>query len=46
MVSTKPCVKGSSMIGGTEKGKAIPLQVWTGPYSSRMRFTDFRTIGT
>jgi hypothetical protein len=29
------------------KGKAIPLQVWTGPDGSRrLRFPDFNTIGT
>jgi len=29
------------------KGKAIPLQVWTGPEGSRrLRFPDFKTIGT
>ena len=29
------------------KGKAIPLQAWTGPEgSSRLRFPDFKTIGT
>jgi hypothetical protein len=29
------------------KGKAIPLQAWTGPEGSRrLRFTDFKTIGT
>jgi len=29
------------------KGKAIPLQAWTGPEGSRrMRFPDFKTIGT
>jgi hypothetical protein len=27
------------------KGKAIPLQAWTGPEGSRrMRFPDFKTI--
>jgi len=32
---------------GKGKGKAIPLQVWTGPEASRrMRFPDFKTIGT
>jgi hypothetical protein len=30
-----------------EKGKAIPLQVWTGHKGSRsLRFPDFMTIGT
>jgi len=29
------------------KGKAIPLQAWTGPESSRrLRLPDFKTIGT
>ena len=29
------------------KGKAIPLQVWTGPEGSRrLRLPDFMTIGT
>jgi len=29
------------------KGKAIPLQVWTGPEGSRrLRIPDFKTIGT
>jgi hypothetical protein len=29
------------------KGKAVPLQAWTGPEGSwRLRFPDFKTIGT
>jgi hypothetical protein len=29
------------------KGKAIPLQDWTGPEGSRrLRFPDFKTVGT
>jgi hypothetical protein len=29
------------------KGKAIPLQAWTGPKGSgRLRFRDFKAIGT
>jgi hypothetical protein len=29
------------------KGKAIPLQAWTGPDGSRrLRLPDFKTIGT
>jgi hypothetical protein len=29
------------------KGKAIPLQAWSGPEGSRrLRLPDFRTIGT
>jgi hypothetical protein len=32
---------------GKGKGKAIPLQVWTGPdVSRRLRLPDFKTIGT
>jgi hypothetical protein len=32
---------------GKGKGKAIPLQVWTGPEGSRrLRLPDFNTIGT
>ena len=35
------------MILGQNKGKAIPLQAWTGPVGSRrLRFPDFKTIGT
>jgi len=31
----------------SRKGKAIPLQVWTGPeVSRRLRLPDFKTIGT
>ena len=29
------------------KGKAIPLQAWTGPDDSRfLRLPDFKTVGT
>jgi hypothetical protein len=29
------------------KGKAIPLLAWTGPYGSRrLKLPDFKTIGT
>jgi len=32
---------------GKGKGKAIPLQTWTGPEGSRrLRLPDFKTIGT
>jgi len=35
------CIKGKG------KGKAIPLQTWTGPAGSRrLRLPDFKTIGT
>jgi len=31
----------------TPKGKAIPLQAWTGPEGSRrLRLPDFKTIST
>jgi len=31
----------------TGKGKAIPLQAWTGPEGSRrLRLPDFKTFGT
>ena len=31
----------------TAKGKAVPLQPWTGPEgSSRLRLPDFKTVGT
>jgi len=33
--------------GRQVKGKAIPLQAWTGPEGSRkLRLPDFKTIGT
>jgi len=32
---------------GLSKGKANPLQAWTGPEGSRrLRIPDFKTIGT
>jgi len=35
------------IIFGKGKGKAIPLQAWTGPEDSRrLRFPHFKTIGT
>jgi len=34
-------------INGKGKGKAIPLQAWTGPEGSgRLRLPDFKTLGT
>jgi len=34
-------------IKGKGKGKAIPLQAWTGPEGCRrLRLPDFKTIGT
>jgi hypothetical protein len=36
-----------SINSSSKKGKAIPLQDWTGPESSRrLRLPDFKTIGT
>jgi hypothetical protein len=36
-----------NLIRGKSKGKAIPLQAWRGPeVSRRLRFPDFKTIGT
>jgi len=35
------------LVGGYLKGKAFPLQAWTGPEGSRkLRLPDFKTIGT
>jgi hypothetical protein len=37
----------SATVKGKGKGKAIPLQAWTGPdVSRRLRLPDFKTIGT
>jgi hypothetical protein len=37
----------SSYIQVKAKGKAIPLQAWTGPEGSRrLRFPDIKTLGT
>jgi len=37
----------STFKGLNSKRKAIPLQAWTGPEcSKRLRFLDFKTIGT
>jgi len=36
-----------SVFYGKDKGKAIPLQAWTGPQGSRRLMPpDFKTIGT
>jgi hypothetical protein len=42
------CISNVNIIGTKKgKGKAIPLQAWTGPEgSSRLRLPDFKTIGT
>jgi len=40
-------LKDSKVQTRKEKVKAIPLQAWTGPeVSKRLRFPDFKTIGT
>jgi hypothetical protein len=37
----------TAMLGWVKKGKAIPLQAWTGPQGSRrVRLPDFKTINT
>jgi len=37
----------TSHIGLKTKGKAIPLQAWSGPECSRrLRLPDFKTMGT
>jgi len=49
---TTPSVFSSSLpikpfMANTVKGKAVPLQAWTGPEGSRrLRPPDFKTIGT
>ena len=46
--SISTCVTVDCMIVSSEKvkGKAIPLQAWTGPEGSRrLRLPDFKTIG-
>jgi hypothetical protein len=46
MPTTEGCVD-QTYSGGGKKGKAIPLQTWTGPEGSRrLKFPDFKTIGT
>jgi hypothetical protein len=45
-VSLRPLLS-SSVSVMIVKGKAIPLQAWTGPEGSRrLRLPDFKTIGT
>ena len=37
----------NDMVKGKSKGKAIPLQAWTGPKGFRsLRLPDFKTVGT
>jgi len=39
--------EGTQFILLVKKGKAIPVQAWTGPEGSRsLRLSDFMTIGT
>jgi len=39
--------KSSTYFCGKGKGKAIPLQAWTGSEGSRrLRFPDFKTVGS
>jgi hypothetical protein len=41
------CVRGKTGAHNAVKGKAIPLQAWTGPEGSRrLRLPDFKTVGT
>jgi len=47
--ATEVCktVKNTFYVYVKGKGKAIPLQAWTGPESfRRLRFPHFKTIGT
>jgi len=49
--SSQKCEQSSfvlqNLIFNVKKGKAIPLQAWTGPEGSRrLRLPDFKTIGT
>jgi len=40
-------LRGSNALYIHCKGQATPLQAWTGPQDSRrLRFPDFKTIGT
>jgi len=40
-------VKADCKVRSIGKGKAIPLQAWTGPEGSRrLRLPDFKTVGT
>jgi len=42
-----PGVDSASVREMSLKGKAIPLQTWTGPEGSRrLRVPDFKTVGT
>jgi len=49
MINSTKLYKRMHLVYGTifVKGKEIPLQAWTGPEGSRrLRFPDFKTIGT
>jgi hypothetical protein len=42
-----PCSISLSISKEAAKGKAIPVQTWTGPEGSRrLRFPDIKTVGT
>jgi hypothetical protein len=46
-IAVEVCVFGNHESYLPVKGKAIPLQAWTGPEGSRsLRLPDFKTIGT
>jgi len=45
--STSMSVAGTDIIQCKGKGKALPLQTWTGPEGSRrLRLPDFKRVGT
>jgi hypothetical protein len=47
MVPSQNPVQFQQRVVGIGKGKAIPLQTWTGPEGSRrLRLPDFKKIGT
>jgi len=42
-----PAIATQPLVTGNCKGKAFPLQAWTGPEGSRrLRLPDFKTVGT
>jgi hypothetical protein len=46
-VLPKDEMRAGTGINQVNKGKAIPLQAWTGPEGSRrLRLSDFKTTGT
>ena len=47
MMVSGTCLVPDTQCVSLHKGKAIPLQAWTGPEGSRrLRLPDFKTIGT